>query len=458
MVELPEELNYLNYPPQDWVAKSSTQFDVVIIGAGMAGLAAAFALKRKGIERIQIYDRGIAGFEGPWSTYARMPTLRSTKELVGPAQELPALSFRAWYEARQGRASWETLGKIPTGMWMEYLRWYKQVLELPVRNNRNLKAIIPEKFVLTLQIDQELITTQKVVLATGRGGFGGIELPPWVDVLPKSCFSTAYEPIDFTTLRGKRLAVIGCGASGFDAASTALEQGSSEVDMIVRRKAIPQVNKAASNTYYSFQEGYFYLSDQERWTFQTVAYSKGVPPPVEALRRIEKEKNFRLYLDTHIEEVAWDGKKILFNTTKGLLAYDYLILATGFAIDGRKQPELAPFIDHILLWKDRAVAIGKNSPVRFLDSPYLGPHFQFLEKEEGGAPYLKNIYCYNYAATMSHGQLSGDIPGIGLGADRLARGIAVDLFTEHARDYLKRLEKYQSLEFNRDDFPFMRQH
>src|SRR5262245_60314412 len=46
--------------------------DIAIIGAGMAGLAAALALKRLGVRNMRIFDRSPEGFEGPWATYARM--------------------------------------------------------------------------------------------------------------------------------------------------------------------------------------------------------------------------------------------------------------------------------------------------------------------------------------------------------------------------------------------------
>lgn len=452
---LREEFVAINFPPQNWIVKSESDFDVVVIGAGMAGLAAAFALKRRGIERIQIYDKGVAGYEGPWLTYAKMPTLRSVKELVGPAQDIPGLTFRAWYESKVGRKGWEALGKIPTPLWMEYLRWFAQVLELPIQNERTLKAIYPGKNHLVLQIDEEHISTQKLVLATGREGFGGIVLPDFIHQIPKSCYSTAYEPIPFADLRNKRIGVIGGGASGFDAAATSLKEGVAEVEMILRRDKLPAINKGASNTYYGYVEGYFYLSDAERWQFQKEAVRKGIPPPVEALLRLQGEKRFKVLFNTCVERGSWDGEHVLLHTKGGLRKYDYLFLATGFATDGGKQPELAPFFDQILLWKDRPVAVGEAESARFLNSPYLGEHFQFLEKTERAAPFLKDIHCFNYAATMSHGQISGDIPGIGLGAERLARGIAIELFTENAGAYLKRLEKYQTAEFDAGDFEFL---
>ncbi len=33
---------------------------------------------------------------------------------------------------------------------------------------------------------------------------------------------------------------------------------------------------------------------------------------------------------------------------------------------------------------------------------------------------MNRIHCFNYAATMSHGPISGDIPAISIGAERAA--------------------------------------
>ena len=66
----------------------------------MAGLVASAMLRRLGVDNQLVLDRARAGEEGPWVTFARMRTLRSPKELTGPAMGLPALTFRAFYEAQ----------------------------------------------------------------------------------------------------------------------------------------------------------------------------------------------------------------------------------------------------------------------------------------------------------------------------------------------------------------------
>ena len=112
---LARELLLLMQPVANWSEpRAHPEFgdvlDVAIVGAGMSGMAAAFALIREGVLNLRLFDAGPAGFEGPWDTFARMETLRSPKHLVGPALGLPSLTFRAWFEAQFGGADWTSCG------------------------------------------------------------------------------------------------------------------------------------------------------------------------------------------------------------------------------------------------------------------------------------------------------------------------------------------------------------
>src|SRR3546814_8473400 len=129
----------LNAPAADWTVDrpgpdGETLPDVVVVGAGMCGIAAALALKLKGVRKLRVLDESEAGREGPWVTFARMETLRSPKHLTGPAMGVPSLTFRAWYEAQHGAEGWEALYKIPRPVWMDYLTWVRRVTALPVEN------------------------------------------------------------------------------------------------------------------------------------------------------------------------------------------------------------------------------------------------------------------------------------------------------------------------------------
>ena len=102
---LKEDLGCLLYPGKDWVPPRDGVADIIIIGGGMCGMVAWLALKSGGIKNIRILDRSPKGEEGPWLTYARMETLRSPKNLTGPAFGHGALTFQAWYRAQHGEVA-----------------------------------------------------------------------------------------------------------------------------------------------------------------------------------------------------------------------------------------------------------------------------------------------------------------------------------------------------------------
>jgi cation diffusion facilitator CzcD-associated flavoprotein CzcO len=461
---LKSELNLLKYPPNAWILpdpslSSENLYDVAIIGAGMAGLAASFALLQLGIRNIQLFDARLEGQEGPWATYARMLTLRSTKDLVGPALHTAHLTFEAWYKAQYGQQGWDQLYKIPTRQWMDYLRWYRQVLQLPVANEHRISLIEPHNHLLTLHLCHQgrsfSAKARKVVLATGRGAFGGIDIPSFMESVPRSCYWTTCDQVDFTQLSGKRVGIIGVGSSAFDAAAVALEMGCTCVELLTRRKHVPNVNKAASLSYPGFSRGYYQLDDEARWKIFSYLEEQGSPPPFESLDRIKSFSNVHVRYDIPIKSVVFTGQELEVQTQQNLLVYDHLILATGFAIDVHKPPELRLIKDHLMLWSDRPCAQSDQThsmPGRF---PYLGPHFEFKERAVGEAPYLKDLYCFNYAATLSHGLVSGDIPDIGVGAMRLAEGIVADFFNRHWQDYDLQLRHFNTLEFKEKDYPFL---
>src|SRR5262249_8079286 len=154
---------------------------------------------------------------------------------------------------------------------------------------------------------------------------------------------------DNSTFLHKRVTVIGVGASGFDAAATALENGAKSVQMLMRREKLPEINYFANFAYPGFSHGFYYLTDKERVDFFNKALQAGIPPPEDSIKRLEPFKNFELISSIEIESVAPHSESLTLNTNKGPLHTDFIILATGYAVDGSKQPELQPFYDKILL-------------------------------------------------------------------------------------------------------------
>ncbi|MFC4524503.1 SidA/IucD/PvdA family monooxygenase [Cupriavidus pinatubonensis] len=457
---LRQDLAWLELPAKAWTMphthEAQAVLDVAVIGGGMAGLAVSATLKHLGIHACA-FDQSPAGFEGPWATTARMETLRSPKQLTGPALGLPALTFRAWFEAQFGGEAWEALDKIPRLQWMDYLRWYRQVLDLDIRNGHRVEQVLPraDGLVALSMVTPEgprTVLARRVVLATGRDGLGGAYVPPLAENLPRKLWAHSSDDMDYTSLRGKRVGVVGAGASAMDSAATALEAGAASVDMLIRRTDIPRVNKSkgAGNAGLTF--GHYGLPDEWKWRLRHYINSQQVPPPRGSTLRVSRHANARFNLGCALDAVDVDGDVLRVRTPKGIFELDFLIFSTGFRIALETRPEFTAFAPHIRFWRDRFDPRPGQEDGELSDSPDLGPVFEFQEKTPGACPGLSRIHAFCYPAALSHGTVSGDIPAISDGARRLGQGIAGLLYQEDVELHYAALQAYAEPEVFGDEW------
>ncbi|MES2968389.1 MAG: NAD(P)/FAD-dependent oxidoreductase [Pseudomonadota bacterium] len=455
-----QDMRDLCVPPVNWVPETTHDTDavndVVIVGGGMCGMVAWHALNSGGIRNMRILDQSAAGNEGPWVTYARMETLRSPKHLTGPALGYASLTFRAWYRARFGAAAWEKLDKIPRPMWMDYLRWYRHVLRIPVENGVRVDRVEPDGPYLRLHLSGAAsgsILTRKLVMATGRDGTGQPNIPGFMYGVPRGLWAHSADPIDFASLKGKRVAVVGVGASAIDNAAEALEAGAAEVRHLIRRERMPTINKMMGIGSFGFTSGYARLSDEWRWRFMRYSFVTQTPPPRGSTLRVSRHPNAHFHFGQAVTRVRASGAGLQIDLASGQsLATDFLILGTGFTTDPLARTEFGAAAGQIQLWHDVFTPPVGEENRDLAAFPYLNPDFTFRERDPGAAPWLSNVYCFNYGAAASLGKVSGDIPGISEGAATLAQSMAARLFAEDVETHWQRFLDYQTPELLGDEW------
>ncbi len=443
------ELELFTYPMQDWVRPmhgpdGAPVHNVVIVGGGQAGLAVAFGLRQERISGVVVLDENPAGEEGPWITYARMITLRTLKFLTGPDLGVPSLTFRRWHAARYGADAWDSLVRIDKADWMRYLVWFRRTLNLPVRNNVRVVSIEPSGLLWALHLDTpngpEVALTREIVLATGLEGAGARRVPDFVrSGLPREVWAHTADQVDFATLRGRRVAVIGGGASAYDNAATALEHGAARVDMFIRRATIPMANPFRALESSGFWRNFADLDDATRWRFMHRLMSLPMPPPQDSVDRVMRHPNVAVHYATPVLDAA---PGIRLRTPVGWMEADFLILGTGFAADLNDRPELAGLVGGIATWADRYTPPADWTNAAMGRYPYVGPGFELMEKTRGAMPGLRRIRMFNHGAMISAAPVATGLNGMPFGLPRLIKHMSYDFLRDQAGALLAEFETY----------------
>lgn len=452
------DLSYLAYGGADWLRGVSHPeghvYDAVIVGGGQSGLSIAFGLLRERVSNILVIDENPEGLEGPWITYARMVTLRTPKHLTSVDLGIPSLTFRSWWEAQYGAEAWESLGKIPRGDWMDYLRWYRKVLNLPVVNEVELNLIEPlDSGLHRLHISGAGATgssllTRKVILATGIQGGGEWHVPDMIkQKLPVSLYAHTSEAIDFQALRGKKIAVLGGGASAFDNANFALAEGAAEVHVFVRRKELPRINPIRQMEGSGLIERYTALSDADKYAVMAHFFKHNQPPTNDTFDRAASWPGFRLHLGSPWLAVEAVGDKAAVTTPQGKFEFDFLIVSTGLITDPALRPELKLVERHIVRWKDRYEAPPGIANEAIDAHPYLTPGFAFESRTEEGHKLLHGIFTFSYSALVSCGVSASALSGIRFAVPKVVAAVADQLFLDDRETIMSDYFAFDEQEF-----------
>jgi cation diffusion facilitator CzcD-associated flavoprotein CzcO len=288
---------------------------------------------------------------------------------------------------------------------------------------------------------------RRVVLATGIDGSGHWSVPELITrALPRERYAHTREPIDFAALRGKRVAVLGAGASAFDNAATALEQGAREVRLYFRRPELVSVNAYRWAEFTGFLGHLGDLPDADKWRFISQILRMGQLPPADSLRRAQAHPGFHLHPSSAWRAVTLRADTIVIDTASGQYEADFVIAGTGFVTDLGRRPELALLEPHIARWADRYTPPAGEEHEDLARHPYLGPHFELCERTPGEAPYLRHVYNYTFGGLLSLGFGGASISGMKYSIPRLVSGITASFFQEDRAAYYDSLCAFDARE------------
>jgi FAD-dependent urate hydroxylase len=432
------DLAKIAHPDMPWLTPVTgpddrPALDVLIIGACQSGLATAFALQRSQVTNILVLDKAEQGREGPWLTYARMPTLRSPKNYTGPDLDIPSLTYQAWHEAKFGEASWRELDLITREDWADYLLWYRHVLALPVQNGCELTDIAPAangllKATVRTANGDAAHYARKIVLATGQEGTGDWNIPKPLNHLPASRCVHCAAPIDFDALRGKRVAVIGAGASAFDNAAMALEAGASAVHLFCRRAKIQLVQPYRWLTFRGFLRHFSELDDAWRWRFMRAILDLREGFPQATWDRCARHTRFRLAESAPVVSARETADGIMLQTPRETIAADFVICATGIEMNFAARPEFGGCAHNIARWADRYTPPPDEQSPRLGEFPYLADDYALCERVGGQTPWIADIHVFAIASTMSFGPSGSSINAMTTAVPKLVHGLTRGLF------------------------------
>lgn len=452
------DLEILNYPNKNWdYSRDHSILEVAILGAGHCGKSTAFGLRRHGIERVRIFDRSQSGQEGPWRTFARNATLRTPKHVTGGLEwGIANLHFSRWCTARYGEEYWQRLQHIPRLLWADYLDWYGRILDLPIQNDTTIQDIAwneGEQCFYLQAIHQgkpEQYKARFIVFATGMESAGGKNIPAIVeDSLPEHVYHHTMDRIDFPAFAGKRVVVIGGGASAFDNALMMLKAGAASVDIAVRRPQLTNMNRIRWSEWNGYHRHYIDLPDEKKWAYSLAEFRLGQLPPTHTYYQAMSHPRFTLYTDAPIKSLDYRGNEqageIVGQYGDSTLAHDVMVCGTGFTTNLNFQPELKTLAPHIARWKDHYIPPAGEGHAEMSAYPYLGKSLEFVPLSSRH-DYLKRCYYLCSGGALVSG-FRAHLSGLQFALPRVAYDIGKQLFVEHKEEIWDAFNAYDVKEY-----------
>jgi thioredoxin reductase/Pyruvate/2-oxoacid:ferredoxin oxidoreductase delta subunit len=230
-------------------AADARAFDLVIVGSGPAGLSAALAAKREGLNYLVLEQGSLADSIRKYPRH---------KLLLAEPIGIP-LYGDLWV----ADASKETLLRVWDSMIAEH--------ELAIRPGHRVESVTPHGDLLVIRGKDFAVLTRRLILANGRRG-----TPRRLGVPGEETASVFYDVVEMEQFRGRRVLVVGGGDSALESAVGVALQPDTEVTL-------------------SYRKGTFDRAKERN---------------VEKLEEAEREGRLRVLRETQVREIGADTVRI----------------------------------------------------------------------------------------------------------------------------------------------------
>jgi cation diffusion facilitator CzcD-associated flavoprotein CzcO len=207
-----------------------TPVDTVIIGAGPYGLSLASHLRHSG-QSMRVFGAPMHSWSHHMPRGMHLKSEGFASDLYDPEARLTLKAYCA-----ENSIPYADIGlPVPIATFIDYGREFQRRY-VPELENVQIVSLTqsPGYFELATETG-EVVRARRVVVAAGIVNFA--YLPPQLSAIPRSMLSHSSQHSDLGGFKGRKVAVLGAGASAVDIAAL-LRQVGADVELIARRQAI----------------------------------------------------------------------------------------------------------------------------------------------------------------------------------------------------------------------------
>ena len=115
-------------------------------------------------------------------------------------------------------------------------------------------------------------------------------------------------------------------------------------------------------------------------------------------------------------------------------------------MDPRNRPELAPLADNMATWTDRFTPPADQPDPWLASYPYLNRDLSFVERVPGQTPVLRNLFCFNYGASVTIAHSGASLSGLRYGIEPLIHGLTYALWMDDEPTHFDRIQRWSDMD------------